>query len=125
MAEDRLTGTVHSTVFRNPDNGYSVLSVFVDGDETNEDGNESHFGDICPEIEPVEVFKQNRRDGEENLNDGNDENRYFIFFQCLIHGKHYSPKWGYKPKEKGADIPHSSHKAHFIAVLMRFFGWIF
>ena len=34
MAEDRLTGVVRGTVFRNEDNGYSVLSVTVDGEET-------------------------------------------------------------------------------------------
>ncbi len=34
MAEDRLTGIVRGTVFRNEDNGYSVLSVTVDGEET-------------------------------------------------------------------------------------------
>ena len=34
MAEDRLTGVVRNTVFRNDENGYTVLSVFADGDET-------------------------------------------------------------------------------------------
>ena len=35
MPENCLTGVVRGTVFRNDDNGYSVLSVFADGDEIN------------------------------------------------------------------------------------------
>ena len=34
MAEDRLTATVRNTVYRNEENGYSVLSVLADGVET-------------------------------------------------------------------------------------------
>ena len=35
MSESCLTGVIHGTVFRNDDNGYTVLSVFADGDEVN------------------------------------------------------------------------------------------
>ena len=34
MSEDRLTATVRGTVFRNDENGYSVLSVMSEGSET-------------------------------------------------------------------------------------------
>ena len=34
LAEDRLSGTVRGTVFRNENNGYSVVSVMADGEET-------------------------------------------------------------------------------------------
>ena len=35
MPEEKLTGVVHGTVFRNAENGYSVLSVSVKGEEVN------------------------------------------------------------------------------------------
>ena len=34
VPEEQLTGIVRNTVFRNEDNGYSVLSVLADGEET-------------------------------------------------------------------------------------------